>query len=97
MYLCGNGFRLFAIQNVFSFPFAIAFPAEGGIMVPSRQRHKETKMRFDELAIGAQFMFEGQVFTKKSDLLARSDNGDWVASDRLQNPLAESEFVELCD
>lgn len=51
---------------------------------------------FDSLAIGAQFMFDGVKFTKQSNLMARSDSGQWIADATFQNPLAESDMVTPC-
>lgn len=48
---------------------------------------------FESLAIGAQFMFDGLVFTKESNLMARSACGQWIADNTFENPFAESEMV----
>jgi hypothetical protein len=49
---------------------------------------------FESLEIGVSFMFEGEIFTKQSALMARSANGEWIADTLFQNPMADSYMVQ---
>ena len=49
---------------------------------------------FESLAIGSKFYFDGTVFTKISDQMARSEAGEYIADNGFLDATAESEIVE---
>lgn len=49
---------------------------------------------FDSLLVGESFEWDGETFVKMSANMARSSNGQWIASARFSDPFAQTEMVK---